>query len=221
MPKAAPLPPETLARFSSHGPDSLSDAELLALGFGLPLDAATSALTQVGGLFALTRASPTTLAEVLGGSEALGRRVSALRQLGFRMQAGCDARPKLATPSAIAAYLMPSMAALAHEEFRVLCFNARNVLVRDARVAVGTASSCAVSPREVFAPAFSTDGVSAIVLSHNHPSGDPMPSVQDTGLTRHLCKAAVHLGIKILDHVIIGGGRYSSLMEEGLMPESS
>lgn len=217
MPPRA-LPPETLARFDTEGPGSLCDAELLALGLGLSLDAAASVLSQLGGLFAVTRASPEDLGAALGGRAAPLRRVVAARELGLRMQAAPDLRPKLQTPAEVAAYLQPRMGHLPHEVFHVLCFNSRNVLIRDVRVAKGTASSCAVAPRAIFAPAFTASGTVAIILAHNHPSGDASPSHQDIALTRHLCAAASLVDVKILDHVIVASGAYVSLVERGVMP---
>ncbi|MCY1024057.1 JAB domain-containing protein [Pyxidicoccus sp. MSG2] len=219
MPTPA-LPPETLARFDTEGPGSLSDAELLALGLGLSLDVATSVLSEFGGLFAVTRASPQDLGTALGGKEALLRRVAASRELGLRMLAAPDVRPKLNKPNTVAEYLGPRIAHLPYEVFHVLCFNARNVLIRDVRVARGTVSSCAVSPRDVFAPALGTSGTVAVILAHNHPSGDPEPSAQDLALTRYLCKAAALLNVKVLDHVVIGGKGHVSLAERGMFPDS-
>jgi DNA repair protein RadC len=103
--------------------------------------------------------------------------------------------------------------------FHVLCFNARNVLLLDARVAEGTINACLVDPREVFAAAI-TARATAIVLAHNHPSGDPEPSAQDLSLTRQLFEAGRLLGIKVLDHVVVGDGTYASLMERGELPGS-
>jgi DNA repair protein RadC len=96
----------------------------------------------------------------------------------------------------------------------VLCFNPRNVLLHDARVAEGTMNACPVDPREVFATALIARA-SAIVLAHNHPSGDPEPSAQDVALTAQLSESGRLLGIKVLDHVVVGDGAYASLLERG------
>jgi DNA repair protein RadC len=80
-------------------------------------------------------------------------------------------------------------------------------------------NSCPVDPREVFAAALASRAT-AIVLAHNHPSGDPEPSIQDMGLTRQLIAASQLLNIKVLDHVVVGDGRYVSMMERGLLPDS-
>ncbi|MFP2933731.1 RadC family protein, partial [Pyxidicoccus sp. 3LG] len=137
-------------------------------------------------------------------------------ELGRRAQRSVERRPRLRTPKEIHAYLAPALGTLRREVFHVLCFNARNVLVHDARVAEGTMNACPVDPREVFAAAL-TARATAIVLAHNHPSGDPEPSVQDMGLTRHLISAAQLLNIKVLDHVVVGDGSYVSMVERGLL----
>jgi DNA repair protein RadC len=110
------------------------------------------------------------------------------------------------------------MAGLRKEEFHVLCFNARNVLLRDACVAEGSSDACPVDPREVFSAALASRA-SAIVLAHNHPSGDPTPSEADIALTRQLVEGSHLLAIKLLDHIVVGDGTYSSLLERGLLPD--
>ncbi|MFP2911356.1 RadC family protein, partial [Pyxidicoccus sp. 3LFB2] len=145
--------------------------------------------------------------------------VLAALELGRRAQRAVERRPKLRTPKEIHGYLAPKLATLRREVFHVLCFNARNVLVHDARVAEGTMNACPVDPREVFAAAL-TSRATAIVLAHNHPSGDPEPSVQDLALTRHLVAASQLLNIKVLDHVVVGDGAYVSMLERGLLPDA-
>src|SRR5205085_328542 len=103
---------------------------------------------------------------------------------------------------------------LAHEELWVLSLNSRNVLLRADRAATGSVTSCAVDPRDVFSPALLSKA-SAIVVSHNHPSGDPTPSFADLELTRQLVKAGSALCIKLLDHVIVGDGGWHSMAARG------
>ena len=88
----------------------------------------------------------------------------------------------------------------------------------DVRVAEGTMNTCPVDPREVYAAALTTRAT-AIVLAHNHPSGDPEPSMQDISLTVQLAEAGRLLGIKVLDHLVLGDGNYVSLMERGLLDD--
>jgi DNA repair protein RadC len=127
-----------------------------------------------------------------------------------------ESRTRLCLSSAedIFRYLEPRMEGLRHEVFHVLCFNPRNVLLRDARIAEGAVDSCPVDPRRLFAEAVKVKA-SAIVLAHNHPSGDPSPSAPDLALTRQLEAGAFSLGIKLLDHLVLGDGVFWSLLERG------
>src|SRR5262249_54814848 len=140
--------------------------------------------------------------------------VLAALELGRRAQRTTERRPRLRTPAEIYRHVLPTLGALRREVFHVLCFNCRNVLLHEASVGHGTVNTCPVDPREVFAPAVSARA-SAIVVAHNHPSGDPEPSALDVTLTKQLADGALLLGIKLLDHVIVGDNSYVSLMERG------
>ncbi len=215
---------ESRERLFRLGAAALTDPELLCVmwGPGLrapgALEVAGALLTRSGGLKALVQEEPVSLCGVPGMGPVRAAQVLAALELGRRAQRVGDRRPKLRTPREIHAYLAPELGSLRREVFHVLCFNARNVLVHDARVAQGTMNSCPVDPREVFSAALASRAT-AIVLAHNHPSGDPEPSVQDMGLTRQLISAAQLLNIKVLDHVVVGDGRYVSMMERGLLPD--
>lgn len=221
--EVAPLPvqkgPETpREKLDRLGAIALSDAELLTLALGLRSTAhAQGLLSEAGGLKALVLDDPQALAQRPNMTPATSARFQAALELGRRSAVTPERRPRLRTPREIHAYLAPVLSALRFEVFHVLCFNARNVLLRDVRVATGTINACPVAPREVFAPALVAKAT-AIVLAHNHPSGDPEPSGQDLGLTAQLIEAARVLGIKVLDHVIVGDGTYTPLMERGEMP---
>ncbi|WP_426750017.1 RadC family protein [Myxococcus sp. Y35] len=177
-------------------------------------------LTHGGGLKALAQEEPLALSLRPGLGRVRAAQVLAALELGRRSQRAGERRPKLRTPREIAAYLGPVLGALRREVFHVLCFNARNVLLHDARVAEGSMNACPVDPREVFAAAL-TARATAIVLAHNHPSGDPEPSVQDVALTRHLVEGAQLLNLKVLDHVVMGDGGYVSMLERGLLPDEA
>ena len=215
----ADSPRERLFRL---GAAALTDPELLSvlLGSGARMRALAEALLATrGGLKQLVQQDPRELCALRGMGPGRTAQVLAALELGRRAQRVTERRPRLRTPKEISAYLAPNLSALRREVFHVLCFNARNVLVHDARVAEGTMNACPVDPREVFAAAL-TARATAIVLAHNHPSGDPEPSIQDVGLTRHLISAAQLLNIKVLDHVVVGDGAYVSMMERGLFPDT-
>jgi DNA repair protein RadC len=103
------------------------------------------------------------------------------------------------------------------EEFVVLVLDAKNKLLGFHVVSVGSLTSSLVHPREVFKIAI-LGNAAAIILLHNHPSGDPLPSAEDLSITTRLCEVGEVLGIKVLDHVIIGEGRYVSFVEDGYFP---
>ncbi len=218
-PAGQQTPRERLFRL---GAQALTDPELLGVllggtgrgGGGAAAALAGSLLAAGGGLRALLQLEPQELSARPGLGRARAAQLVAALELGRRAQRAAERRPRLRTPSEIYAYLAPTLSALRREVFHVLCFNPRNVLLHDARVAEGTMNACPVDPREVFATALLARA-SAIVLAHNHPSGDPEPSAQDVALTAQLAESGRLLGIKVLDHVVVGDGAYASLLERG------
>ena len=137
---------------------------------------------------------------------------AALRLLESRM----EGRPILGSWQALLDYLRADMAFRATERVRVLYLNARNMLIRNEPLSEGTVDEAAVHIREIIARALDYQA-SALIIVHNHPSGDPAPSQQDIRLTRDLVEAARHLKIAVHDHVIIGANGHSSLRAMGLM----
>jgi DNA repair protein RadC len=124
------------------------------------------------------------------------------------------ARPRIATPREAAMYLLPQFGAHPVERFGVLLLDTRHRLIRAQVVSVGSADTSLAHPREVFREA-AIAGAAAIVLFHNHPSGDPMPSQDDIELTRRLVAAGELLGIDVVDHVILADTHYCSMKESG------
>ncbi len=110
----------------------------------------------------------------------------------------------------------PSMRDLLQEEFRVLLLNTQHAVTREVVVTQGILDASVVHPREVFKAAI-VESAAAVILVHNHPSGDPTPSPEDREVTRQLVAAGRILGDPVLDHVIIGDARYVSLVEAGVM----
>ncbi len=212
-------PRERLMRL---GASALTDSELLAVLFGTgsrgnPVGSlAESVVRARGGLRSLAQSDPRELCAIPGLGPARAAQVLAALELGSRAQRTRDSRPRLVTPEQIFLHLAPAMVLQRREIFHVLCLNARNVLLADVRVAEGTMETCPVDPREVFRVALASK-CTAIVVAHNHPSGDPHPSTMDVALTRQLMRAANLLGIKLLDHIVVGDGRYASLLESGVL----
>jgi len=202
------------------GAGVLDDRELLAVLLGPSARAApaialaSTLLERAGGLKALAVQEPQELCVRLRLGRARTAQLLAAVELGRRVQRSDERRPRLRTPAEVYAYLAPRLGALRREVFHVLCFNTRNILLHDARVAEGSVASCPVDPREVFTPAVIARA-SAIVLAHNHPSGDPEPSAQDVSLTAQLARGGALLNIRVLDHLIVGDGTYVSMQERG------
>jgi DNA repair protein RadC len=127
-----------------------------------------------------------------------------------------QARMPLRTPSEAAAHLMPSFGARAVEHFGVVLLDAKHRVLRTTLLAVGTLNTTVIEPRDVFREA-ALGGAFAIVVFHNHPSGDPNPSPDDVELTRRLAAAGILMGIDLVDHVILGDVRYCSMKESGYL----
>jgi DNA repair protein RadC len=208
-------PREKLERL---GAQALGDNELLAIVLGhgraraSALDLA-NALLGAGGLPALVRATHEDLVRIEGIGRARAAQVLAAIELGRRtMTRGAPERPRLASPRAAAEYLLPQFGSRAVEHFGVLLLDTRHRVVRTSVLSIGTLDASIVHPREVFREA-TRAGAAAIVLFHNHPSGDPEPSVDDLELTERMVAAGVLMGIPVIDHVILAELRYWSLRE--------
>ena len=208
-------------RLLKHGPDVLSDSELVAilLGSGLRgenvLDMSRSLLEGVGGLANLVRSDTKALLRMRGLGPAKASQLLAALELGRRaQQLDPDARPLLKTPEAVFGYLGARLGALPREQLHVIAVDTKGRLLGAVAQVTGTISALNVRPGEVFREAvvLNADGV---IFVHNHPSGDPRPSPQDVRTTQELVAAGEVLEIEVLDHVIIGQGRFCSMKKEG------
>jgi len=207
-------------RLLHQGGAALSDVELLAtlIGSGTrgasALDVAQALIARYGDLPGLGRADVADLALQRGLGRAKACALAAALEMGRRAQSPRQARTAVRVSADVFAYYGPRMVHLNREVFHVMCLDTKHRLLRDARVVEGGLTTCSVLPREVFAPAL-REGAAAVIFVHNHPSGDPSPSSDDLSLTARLKQAGTVLGIKPLDHVIIGDGRYVSLVDDG------
>lgn len=214
---------EIEGRLFSHGVQTLTDADLLALLLRVQnkrasMHVVAEQLLKVGGgLKMLCDHEPQEFCERTGVKPKHAAQLMAAMELGRRAQMTRDGRPRLTSPKDIYEYLRPHLAHRRKEAFHVLCLNARNVLLKDAVIAEGTMNACPVDPREVFHAAL-VARATAIVLAHNHPSGDSTPSAQDVVLTRQLVQGGALLGIRVLDHLVVGDGEFTSFVETGTMP---
>lgn len=125
-------------------------------------------------------------------------------------------RARIRGPGDVYERCAPSLRDLSQEEFRILLLNTQHAVLRELLVTRGILDASVVHAREVFRPAI-VESAAAIILVHNHPSGDPVPSPEDREITRQLAEAGRLLGIPVVDHVVVGDGRYVSFVESGLM----
>jgi DNA repair protein RadC len=211
-------PREKLLR---HGVAALGDNELVALVLGSgfrrmgALGVANELLKTQGGLHGLVRSNSDDLARVAGIGHAKAAQLLAALELGRRTLAhGPRERVRLRTPRDAAAYLLPAFGSRPVEHFGVVLLDARHHVLRTTVLAVGTSNTTIAEPRDVFREAV-LGGASAIVVFHNHPSGDPTPSPDDVDLTRRLAAAGTLMGIDLVDHIVVADAGYCSLKEIG------
>lgn len=224
--KLLPADDRPREKLIEHGPDILSNSELLAILIRTgttersALDIARE-LTDNGGLYSnIAQArSVADLSKIKGLGPAKAATILAAVELGRRV-AGADPQKKvkLSSPEACVNYLMPRMRYEQQEKFLVLLLDSKNQLLKCQQVSEGTLNASVVHPREVFAPAM-LHRAACVLAAHNHPSGDPAPSIEDRKLTQALKATGTVMGIPLLDHIIIGDGRYFSFRENGYLDE--
>ncbi|MCI0497513.1 MAG: DNA repair protein RadC [Thermoplasmata archaeon] len=208
-------------RLVANGPEVLSDTELLAIvlntgASGSVLDLASSLLAAYDGrLRRLLNADVHELCALPGIGVAKACQLRAVGELACRADREVASR-SMACPRDAAAFLIPRMRDLDRERLVVLCLDVKNRIIDgiERTVSIGALDSSPVRPREVFRMALLRNAAS-IVLAHNHPSGDPEPSASDVAATKRIAEAGEELGIELLDHVVIGDGRYVSMKDRG------
>ncbi len=189
----------------------LTDVELIAQLTG-DRPGAEKLMTEYPSISEVGRLAVSELSRCM--SRVRAARFAAALELGRRASMPRVRDVSMSTPADVFRYAKPRLAHLTREVFHVLCLDARHRLKADRRVAEGGLSACAISPRDVFEPAI-REAAPAILVIHNHPSGDPTPSRDDIALTRRIREAAQHLGISLVDHVVVADGGYVSLLEAG------
>jgi DNA repair protein RadC len=205
-----------------HGPEPLSEAELLGILLGkgtrrkTAIDLARELLEQHGSLQKLFSRSPSELMKVKGIGSAKAAILSAVFELVRRTESQRDIPKSFKRSSDVANHYLPLMRDLRKEVFRVLLLNRANRLVKEVTVSEGTLEASIVHPRDVFREAL-LEPAAGIILIHNHPSGNPTPSEEDLRITKQLVDAGRLLGIKVYDHLILAGETYRSLADEGLI----
>ena len=210
-------------RLLGGGAEALADYELLefllfaAIRQGDTKPVAKRLIERFGSFSSVLNASPGALAQVDGLGEASAAALHAVALAARRMARGAvQEQPVLGSWQALLDYLAIDMGALKHERVRVLYLDTRNRLIDDHLAAEGSIDEAAIHPREVIRRAFDV-GASALILVHNHPSGDPEPSRADIQITARIAEAGRLLNITVHDHVIVGRGTHVSLRAKGLI----
>ena len=210
-------------RLFEGGPDALLDYELVEYLLALALPRrdtkplAKKLINDFGGFGALLAADAETIARVGYISEGAVAALKIAQASALRLlQSEIRERPVLGSWQALLDYLHADMAHNPVERVRVLFLNSKNMLIRDEQMSEGSVDEAAVYIREIVRRALELHAT-AIILVHNHPSGDPQPSQQDIRLTRDIVDAARHLKITVHDHIIIGTRGHSSMRAMGLI----
>lgn len=205
-------------RYTRNGPDGFGPVELVALVLGTgvagrpALTIAAELLARYGSVAALARAPVGALARVPGVGPVRAVRVHAACALA--RHAGAASRARVSAPADAWRIFRPALAGLRVEELHAIYLDVRGGVLCHQVVSRGTDRVTCVDPRMVLRPALEV-GATSLVMAHNHPSGDPEPSAEDIAVTRRMQAAAEVVGVRFLDHLVLGGERFVSLAERG------
>lgn len=206
-----------------RGIDDLGEAELLALVIGVANHRSSGAIAQelmdhFGDLAGVGRAAVEELTAFDGIGRAVSVRLKASFELGRRCVVSFRERAirTVRSPEEAAALMIPEMRDLDREHFKAILLNTKNGIVKVVTVAVGSLNAALVHPRELFKAAV-VASAAGIILVHNHPTGSPEPSTEDTQLTLRFVKCGELMGIELVDHIVIGGSNFVSMRERGLI----
>lgn len=221
--KELPLDERPREKMKERGAQAMGNSELLAILLRTgaaeesALRLAENLLEREGGLAGLGRATLEEVEQVRGIGEAKAVTLLAAMELGRRVASlAPQDRPAIRTPEDVAALLMPRFRYETRESFVAVLLSTKNHVLKTAVISVGSLNASIVHPRELFREAINASAA-AVIVAHNHPSGDPTPSPEDVELTRKLAEAGKMLDIPVLDHVILGDGKYISLKEKGIL----
>lgn len=219
-------PRERLIKF---GPDKLSDTELLAIilrtgeGKGKEkvnaIDLARKLMMEFGSLRKLDSASISELCKIKGIGILKAAEIKAALEIGKRfLLERSEIKKRIKTTEDIVNYYKPYLRDLKKEVFKVMLLDGRNKIIKDIALSEGSLNSSIVDPKEIIKEAV-RESASALVLVHNHPSGESEPSEDDIEITNRLIKVCDLVGLRVLDHIIIGNDNYTSFLDKGLIKE--
>lgn len=210
-------------RLTRYGADKLSNSELLALILRTGtkndnvLNLCSSLLGEFGGINGLLNLSVKELKEINGIGEAKTAQILALAELSKRFNSFQSGEELIiSSPKDVAFYMMKEMNNLKKEYFKIIMLNTKNMIISIKDVSIGSLNSSIVHPREVFVEAIKNSSA-AVILCHNHPSGDCTPSKEDIAVTKRLKECGDLIGIEVLDHIIIGRKNFISFKEKGFV----
>jgi len=207
----------------NHGPEFLTEAELLAILIGsgsgrvTALDLAKTLFIEKRTLRNLAGMAVADLKQFKGIGDARAVAIAAAFELARRLQSSPEIERKMIrSPADIAEQFIPSLRDLQQEVFIVVLLNSANKIIREVTITKGLLNSSLTHPREVFRHAI-VEHAASVILMHNHPSGNPEPSQEDISITKQIIEAGKVVGIPVHDHLIIAGGNFTSFAERGLM----
>jgi DNA repair protein RadC len=213
-------PREKLLRY---GAENLSNGELLAIILRVGnsneniISLSNRILKEAGGLNGLLTSGSEEFLSLKGIGSAKASQLLALAEISKRFKSFKSGDEyKISQPKDAAELIMESMRHLKQECLKVIMLNTKNIVITIKDISIGSLNSSIVHPREVFCEAIKRSSAS-IIISHNHPSGDPAPSSEDISLTQRIKECGKLIGIELLDHIIIGNGCYVSLKEKGIL----
>lgn len=221
--KELPADERPRERLVKYGPEVLSNAELLAIILRVgtqeysAIGLAEHMLGEFQGLRGIATAGVEDLSRIKGLGVAKASQIRAMVELGKRLAATVEhSRPSIRSPQDAVDLIMPELRNAPQEHFKALFLNTKNEVLKIKTITIGCLDASLITPRELFREAISMNSASVIV-AHNHPSGDPTPSREDIEVTKRLASAGETIGIEMLDHLVIGDGRWISLKERGMM----
>jgi DNA repair protein RadC len=216
-----PIDERPRERLMRHGAATLSDAELIAIliGSGMRGKNAVEVAREIidEGLVGIARREVAEIAAVSGVGPAKAARIAAAVELGRRLSSfRGEERDPVRDPEAIARHLIARYSHHVQERLGAVFLDAKNRIIREREVYVGTLNMTTVSTRDILRIALQ-ENAAAVIVFHNHPSGDPAPSAEDLLFTKKMVEAGGLMGIDILDHLILGANRWVSLRQRGAM----